>query len=142
MRFEAPGTSQQVVIIQPTPPQIRRGMFDCGEFGTVTAIISGPSDRTGNWLPLGSTVELPNALWAGYDRGRSSCRVEGYVESFAWIDGLAPAFIIRTLEDSWCYPFSPATLAEHVKGAAAPPAASKPTKKRGRENEEDHAGAK
>ena len=72
-------------------------------------------------LIIGSIIHLPNSVWAGWLTGTSICRIEGFVSSLPVVGkkrkqgGGGPAFVVRTLEDSHCYPFNPSELAKAVR---------------------------
>ena len=133
-RKRARVTFEQHNIAMPLPTCTKA--FDLGEFGTVLAQAAPATVR---WqeaaaaarqraiqqgqptlLLLGDAFRLPNRTWRGYAHGSSPCVLDGYVEKFAWDDGPGPAYIVRTVEDGWHYPFPPDKLAEHA--AITPPA--------------------
>ena len=96
--------------------------FDLGELGMVQAdsdpraAIEFPLARG---LPIGGVIHLPNKLWSGWSTGTSLCRIEGFTKTLPSGGKKrkpgAPTFIVRTLEDSHCYPFVPSVLAKAVK---------------------------
>ena len=90
--------------------------FDLGDYGSVTALVRDPSGKPKvGRVFIGSHLDLPNSLWAGWTTGTSPCRVEGYIASFNHGKRTAPAWVVRTLEDSHCYPFGVATLSKAAK---------------------------
>jgi hypothetical protein len=133
-RKRARVTVGQHNIAMPLPTYTKA--FDLGGFGTVLAQAAPATVRwqeeaaaarqrviqQGEPTPLllGDAFRLPNSLWKGYDHGSSPCVLDGFVEKFAWDDGAGPAYIVRTVEDGWHYPFPPDKLAEHA--AVTPPA--------------------
>ena len=133
-RKRARVTFEQHNIAMPLPTCTKA--FDLGAFGTVLAQAAPATVR---WqeaaaaarqraiqqgqptlLLLGDAFRLPNRTWKGYAHGSSPCVLDGFVEKFAWDDGPGPAYIVRTVEDGWHYPFPPDKLAEHA--AVTPPA--------------------
>ena len=117
------GSSDVAACNSSMPPWQRSRAFDLGDgFGTVVALCAPPPGVQQRVTPgaargpaLGDTVSLPNSLWAGYTKGRSVCVLDGYVDRLAWTDGPGPAYIVRTLEDGWHYPFPPDKLLEHAR---------------------------
>ena len=95
--------------------------FDLGELGMVQADCDPKAASAlplAQRMPIGGILHLPNNLWSGWTTGTSVCRVEGFAATMP--NGKkrkpgAPSFVVRTLEDGWCYPFTPSALSKAVR---------------------------
>ena len=41
---------------------------------------------------VGALLSIPNYAWPGWQVSKSKCRIEGHATSFAWLEGVSPAY--------------------------------------------------
>ena len=89
--------------------------FDVADHGEVTATTT----RLIGAL-IGKELRLNNSAWPGYedDGDTSPIAIDAVALDLPWLNGSAPALIVRTVEDGFYYAFRPEQLWLRLGGAA------------------------